>query len=128
VAQAAYTILVDLFPTQKADFDAELAASLAALMDNDGNADDESVLRGVAWGQQVADAIWAWRSTDGFTPAPPPFLGGTAVGEWRPTPPGFAPGATPQFATMTPWSIPSPFSVSPGRSFCLVQPPMGIGL
>jgi hypothetical protein len=53
--------------------------------------------RGLQWGQAVADAIWAWRSTDGFTPAPPPFLGGTNVGQWRPTPPGNLPGAGPQF-------------------------------
>jgi membrane-associated phospholipid phosphatase len=105
VAQAAYTILVDLFPPQKADLDAKLASSLAALMDQDGDSDEESILRGVTWGQSVANAIWTWRSADGFTPPPSPFLGGTAVGEWRPTPPAFASGATPQFATMVPWSI-----------------------
>jgi len=111
VAQAAYTILVDLFPAQKPDFDAELAASLAALMDTE---EADSILSGVAWGQSVADAIWTWRSTDGFTPAPPPFLGGSAVGQWRPTPPAFAPGAVPQFATMTPWGIQSPSQFRPG--------------
>jgi hypothetical protein len=30
----------------------------------------ESIARGIAWGQHVADEIWAWRSTDGFSPAP----------------------------------------------------------
>ncbi len=114
VAQAAYTILIDLFPTQKPDLDAKLSASLAALMDGDAEGDDESILRGIAWGQSVADAVWTWRSTDGFTPAPPPFLGGSAVGEWRPTPPAFAPGALPQFATMTPWSIQAPSQFRPG--------------
>ena len=37
------------------------------------------------------------RSSPGATatasPAPPPFLGGMNVGQWRPTPPGFLPGA-----------------------------------
>ncbi len=107
--QAAYGILVRLFPTQKPDFDAELAASSAALadpdQDGDQDADEESILRGLDWGQTVADAIWAWRSTDGFSSPPPPFMGGNAVGEWRPTPPAFAAGAVPQFATMTPWAI-----------------------
>lgn len=112
VAQAAYTILVHLFPAQSADFDAELAASMAALTDG-SDGDSQSVARGVAWGQTVADAIWAWRSTDGFTPPPPPFLGGSAVGEWRPTPPAFAPGAVPQFATMTPWAITAPSQFLP---------------
>jgi hypothetical protein len=57
----------------------------------------------------VADAIWAWRSTDGFSNVQPPFLGGTNPGQWRPTPPAFAPGLAPQMATMTPWAIASPF-------------------
>jgi membrane-associated phospholipid phosphatase len=61
----------------------------------------------------VADAILAWRSTDGFTPPPPPFLGGTAIGMWRPTPPAFAPGAGPQFAYMTPWVIGAPAQFRP---------------
>lgn len=116
--QAAYGILVKLFPTQKADFDTELAASLSAFADpdedGDQNPDEESILRGLAWGQTVADAIWAWRSTDGFNSPPPPFLGGAVVGEWRPTPPAFAPGAVPQFATMTPWVILSPDQYRPG--------------
>ena len=108
VAQAAYTILSHLYPAQKADFDTELATSLAALMNGNESDNDQSVLRGVAWGETVAEAIWSWRSTDGFSPAPPPFLGGNAVGEWRPTPPAFASGAAPQFATMTPWAIQDP--------------------
>src|SRR4029077_5048564 len=72
-----------------------------------------SIARGIAWGQAVADAIWAWRSTDGFSPAPPPFTGGTAVGEWRPTPPAFLSGAGPQFAYMAPWVILSPSQFRP---------------
>ena len=31
----------------------------------------------------------AWRATDGFSASYPPFTGGTAVGQWRPTPPAF---------------------------------------
>jgi hypothetical protein len=73
----------------------------------------KSVQRGIDWGQAVADAIIAWRNTDGITPAPPPFLGGTNVGEWRPTPPGFLPGAGPQFAIMPPWVIAAPNQFRP---------------
>ncbi len=113
VAEAAYTVLVKLFPAQKADFDAQLAASLAALTGDDDEDQDQSVLNGVAWGQNVANAILAWRSTDGFTAPPPPFTGGTAVGEWRPTPPAFAPFAGLQFATMTPFVIQSPSQFRP---------------
>jgi hypothetical protein len=82
---------------------AKRIASLAAI----GDADSESLQRGVEWGQFVAAEILDWRSTDGFTPAPAPYFGGDEPGQWRPTPPLFGPGAAPQFATMTPWGIDS---------------------
>ena len=72
-----------------------------------------SIQAGVTWGQTVADAIIAWRNTDGFTPAPPPFTGGLAPGQWRPTPPANASGAGPQYAYMTPWAILSPSQFRP---------------
>src|ERR1700693_4526258 len=79
--QAAYATLVNLFPNQKANFDQQLAASLAAITDS-----NDAVQQGLAWGQNVADQIWTWRSQDGFSNPPPPYLGGTQPGEWRPTP------------------------------------------
>jgi hypothetical protein len=108
--QAAHVILRSRFPLQADDLNAKRAASLAAIGDP---ATETSVARGVEWGQTVANAILAWRSTDGFTPAPPPYLGGTEPGQWRPTPPAFAPGAAEQFATMTPWGILSPDQFRP---------------
>ena len=63
VVQAAYASMLDLFPPQKALLDTQLAASLAALGDGEeGDDDDDSVALGLAWGQHVADLIWAWRS------------------------------------------------------------------
>jgi hypothetical protein len=109
--QAAYATLVQLYPTQKPLFDARLAVSLAVIATHTSSA---SVASGVSWGQTVANAILAWRSADGFTPAPPPFLGSATVGVWRPTPPAFAPGAVPQFAYMVPWVIASPSQFRPG--------------
>src|SRR5262245_13905463 len=105
--QAAYVVLLARFPTQAADLNAKRTASLAAIEDG------QSEQRGVEWGQLVADAILAWRSTDGFTPAPPPYLGSDEVGKWRPTPPALAPGLVPQFATMTPWGMLSPDQFRP---------------
>jgi hypothetical protein len=105
--QAAYASLLNLYPAQKPALDSQLAASLAVLTDEPGGTFGQSVQRGLTWGQHVADQIWAWRSADGITPTPPPFLGGTDIGEWRPTPPAFASGAGPQFAWMTTWVIPS---------------------
>lgn len=116
--QAAYASLVRLYPAQVSTFNAARSASLSGLVKEHGGVKVQqkrqaAINAGVAWGQQVADEIWAWRSTDGFTPNPPPFLGGTAVGEWRPTPPAFAPGVFPQFAYMTPWVIATPSQFRP---------------
>ena len=125
--QAAYVILFDLYPApaQRATLKAQRDASIAALASTEKA---HSIAAGVAWGQTVADAIWAWRLTDGIAPAPPPFLGvqsivGTqpAIGAWRPTPQGLpnhlpgVSGAGPQFATMTPWVLtrPSQFRLPP---------------
>jgi hypothetical protein len=111
--EAAYTALVALYPVQKATFDARLAVSLTAIA-SDPHETSSGIASGVTWGQTAANGILSWRATDGFSPAPPPFLGGTAVGEWRPTPPAFSPGAVPQFATMTPWVIAAPSQFRPG--------------
>jgi len=124
--QAAYAILLKLYPAQDATLlTPHRNASLAALALTESA---KSIAAGVAWGQTVADAIWDWRLTDGFTPGPAPFLGvqsivGTpgAVGFWRPTPQGLpnnlpgASGAGPQFASMTPWVLarPSQFRLPP---------------
>jgi hypothetical protein len=113
VVQAAYTMLVHIYPAQKPAFDAQLTASLEDLLEGGASSNDQSVTRGLAWGQAVADATWTWRSADGITPASPPFLGGLAPGEWRPTPPAFLPGAAPQFAHMLPWALQSPSQFRP---------------
>jgi hypothetical protein len=112
--QAAYAILVRLYPSQAATLLAKRDASIAAITDDEDATFGRSIEGGIAWGQTVADAIWAWRLTDGITPAPPPFLGGTNVGQWRPTPPGFLSGAGVQFSYMTPWVIESPSQFRPG--------------
>ncbi len=112
-AAAAYTTLVSLYPSQKTFFDGQLNASMSSL-ENGARAEHVvSISRGAAWGQTVANAVLAWRNTDGFNPAPAAFLGGDAPGEWRPTPPAFLPGGGPQFATMTPWVIQSPDQFRP---------------
>ena len=117
--QAAYAILLNLYPAQSVTLTNQLNASLAALATTEKA---ESIAAGVAWGQTVADSIWAWRLTDGFAPTPPPFFGvqsiaGTpnALGFWLPTPPANASGATPQLATTTPWVLtrPSQFRLPP---------------
>jgi len=118
--QTAYVILMNLYGAQQGGtLTSQRDASLAALASTET---PKSIAAGVAWGQSVADAIWAWKLTDGFAPTPPPFFGvqsiaGTtnSLGFWRPTPPANAPGATPQLATTTPWVLtrPSQFRLPP---------------
>jgi hypothetical protein len=100
VVAAAHTALVGLFPSQQPALDARYAASLAALGEDceDRGQSPKHVVRctsrierGIAWGTEVAQAVLAWRATDGFSVIYDPFRGGTAVGQWRPTPPLFGP-------------------------------------
>ena len=86
VVAAAYTALVALFPARAGQLGDSYAASLAALSD-DGGDGGQSRERGIAWGTQVAQAVLAWRGADGFNGTYPSFIGGTAVGQWRPIPP-----------------------------------------
>jgi hypothetical protein len=113
-AGAAYTALVALFPAQKATFDARLAETLAGLShdEDDDDDDDKDVARGLAWGRTVAQAILAWRSTDGFDFVPPPYVVGP-LPFWQPTPPGFLLPVFRQLATMSPWAMTSPSQFLP---------------
>lgn len=117
--QAAYAILIKIYPQLTASLTAQHDASIAALSAKEN---PNSIQTGIAWGQTVADAMWAYRLNDGFAPPPPPFVGvlgiiesPAAIGVWRPTPTVNAPGAGPQFATMTPWVLrrPSQFRLPP---------------
>jgi len=100
VVAAAHAALIGLFPSRQTPLDASYAASLAMLTDDcerGGRSPKRAarcarrIERGIAWGTEVAQAVLAWRATDGFSASYPPFTGGTAVGQWRPTPPAFAP-------------------------------------
>jgi hypothetical protein len=109
--QAAYVVLSKLYLAQQLMFDAHRAASLADISARESAA---SVTAGVAWGDNVANQIWASRLTDGGIPTVnPPWLGNTAPGQWRQTPNDPLPGTStpgagyPQFVGMTPWAIAS---------------------
>ncbi len=80
IVQAAYVTLRAFYPAQLSRFDEQRTLSLAEF-DGDDQAD---VQRGVEWGEYVANAILAWRATDGFSDPVPPFTGaGAVVGQWE---------------------------------------------
>src|SRR5579863_3738160 len=107
-AKAGHDVLVGLFPAQSATLDADYANFLAT------NGIDP-LDPGTAVGAQVAANMLALRANDGRFPLnPPPFLGNTTIGQWRPTPsllpgspPSLAPGLTPWVATVTPFTMQS---------------------
>ena len=99
VIAAAHTALVGLFPTQKEALDKRYEASLQMLGDECArnehargrqNKCTTRIERGVGWGIEVAQAVLDWRVADGFSASYPAFVGGSAVGQWRPIPPATA--------------------------------------
>jgi hypothetical protein len=80
IVQAACVTLKSFYPAQANRFDEQRALSLAEFDDDDA----AEVLRGIEWGEWVANQILAWRATDGFSDPVPPFTGaGAVVGQWE---------------------------------------------
>jgi len=115
VIAAAYTALLGLFPPSiKPSLDVSYAASLAALSDDEDDNGGQSRERGIAWGTEVAKAVLAWRADDGFNASYPAFRGGTAVGQWRPTPPALASMSAQGLAFTAPFVLVSREQFRPG--------------
>jgi hypothetical protein len=117
VMQAAYASLMRLYPSPAAAsiINAARASSLADIVGTETVGSGQLIEQGISFGQEVADAVWEWRSTDGFNTDPPTYAGSFGPGEWRPTPPAFGLGAGyPQFSNQTPWVIAAPNSFRPG--------------
>lgn len=116
VASAARSVLVDRFPAQAASIEATFQTYLTThgLFDTDP---------GVFVGERAAERMVLRRQHDGSYPANPEvFVGGTGLGEWRPTPTAFAPMAVPWFAAVDPfgpkspaWPMPAPPRLDSGR-------------
>ncbi len=111
-AQAAFTALLGLFPAQSGLLEAKLAESLASIPGHQGKS--QSIARGRAWGEQVANAVLAWRATDGLSTPAPPYFGGFAPGQWRSIPNGTVAGTLPQFATLVPFTMSTSSQFRPG--------------
>lgn len=109
-AAATYRTLVSLYPAQTVKFDAAYASSLAKIPDGKSKQD------GIAIGQQVADRIISWRSTDGANKVVP-YTPKTDPGSWVPTPPAQAASLAPQWPDVT------PFAMTSGSQFRPSGPP-----
>jgi hypothetical protein len=104
-AQAAHDILTALYPAMTADLDRQLAADLA------GVANGAARTAGARTGMLTAKLILAARSGDGSAATPPALTPGTEPGQYRPTPPAFAP------AVFTHWPAVVPFVLDRADQF-----------
>jgi hypothetical protein len=118
VAAAAHDVLVSIYcsyPWVVSDVDTKYTQ-----YPSDNSLGDDP---GIFVGQNAATNIINLRNNDGRFAMLPPFLGGTAPGEWRPTesfnlppgaspptpPPSFAPMAVEWLANVIPFTLTSPF-------------------
>lgn len=107
VATAAHDVLVAVNPGNTAAYNTALAASLAQVPDG------VSKTNGVATGMAYASAMVTRRASDG-SGAVVMYTPGTDPGDWRPTPPGNAPAAVPQWGGVTPFLMTSGAQFRPG--------------
>jgi hypothetical protein len=109
-AQAAYQVLLGLYPANQAKYETALANSLSAVPDG------PSKVAGVNLGTAVGNAILAHRANDhsndvvAYTP-------GTDPGNWNPTPPAMGPALLPG------WGLVTPFAMTSGSQFRSVDGP-----
>jgi hypothetical protein len=129
IVSAGYTALVGLFPSQKPALDARHEASLVALsLDCEDQSPEQQsscknrIDRGIDWGIGVAQAVLAWRANDGFSASYPAFNGGTAVGQWRPTPPAMGPMSAQGLAFTDPFVVAGNTQFRPGPPRSLMSP------
>ena len=110
-SEAAYEVLINLYPQFQATLSDQLQQLLALLPDGADKA------AGIAIGQSVADAILTLRSNDGSDAQPGLFVPGNDPGDYQSTPPNFP---TPQF---THWSQVTPFGLDRADQFRPGPPP-----
>ena len=106
-AKAAHDVLVDILPGQAAALD----TTYHEYFTSHGLAENDP---GVRIGAVAAAGILALRANDGRVPnpLPPPFIGGTAPGQWRPTP-SLLPGPPPSL--WRPWRVRGSARCPPSR-------------
>ncbi|HWX09761.1 MAG TPA: vanadium-dependent haloperoxidase [Gaiellaceae bacterium] len=110
-AQAAHDVLIQLYPSQTAMLDTDLATSLASVPDGQAKS------QGVSVGAAAAAQILSRRSNDGSGATPIPYTPGTNPGDYQLTPPAFA---QPVF---THWQFVTPFALRRANQFRPAPPP-----
>jgi hypothetical protein len=108
---AARTVLVGLYPTQQALIDNEYQTLLQQVPQG---ARREA---GIVLGTTVGQAELTARADDGSAVTPPPFVPGSAPGDYQLTPPAF-----PQ-PVFTAWGSVRPFVLTSGSQFRVPAPP-----
>jgi hypothetical protein len=110
VLGAARRVSISLYPSQRAAFETLFASALAGVPEGPARGE------GLNLGEAVADAILAWRNSDGSTTSVP-FIPRTEPGAWRRTPPFFRPPDLPH------WPYVTPFALTHGAQFRPPGPP-----
>jgi hypothetical protein len=105
-AQAAHDVLVGLYPSQQAIYGHELANSLQGIPWIRASL-------GIRVGRIVAERMLSFRSNDGWTVTPPPYMLDLTPGNWQPTPPAFSPAAFTHTPGVRPFALMSTLQFSP---------------
>ncbi len=119
IAQAAHDTLIEMYPSQKAAFDQQLAEDLAVIQNG------QAKTRGIALGHQAAAAILELRSNDGSAHDEPVLVqnGGDWItsneaGRWRQDPISLI-----RLALGAHWGEVEPFVLQTSNQFRIPPPP-----
>ena len=110
LAQAADTVLGNLFPVQKARFDAIVTALAATIPDG------AAKTAALALGTDIGQTVYGIRATDGSGTFVD-YTGSSVLGKWRPTGPMYLVAEDPQ------WGAVTPFALDSGSQFRPAAPP-----
>jgi hypothetical protein len=114
--EAAYRMLINLFPDQATPLNAQYTASLGVIPNGSPKTD------GMQVGQAAANLIIALRSGDGRGAAVPySFPSVPTPGVWIKTPPGFLLPAIPWLSQVVPLTMSSPSQFRPDPPFSLTS-------
>lgn len=107
---AAYRVLIYLFPQ---DYNA-IQAELLYYLNKTPN--KSAQMNGFYLGAYIGNLVVSCRKNDGANKIVP-YVPGTLPGQWRPTPPGYAPALLPN------WPYVKPFAMTSGSQFRVAGPP-----